>query len=113
MIKIAFIILLTESNSPLIKESDKKFIEFCKKEIISQRNAHPNAKEINSKINRKVKKYLDYPIEQQKNIVEEGLLHLKDAYSKMNIQEFLTIISDKQYIFLRNIQENPDNYFNL
>lgn len=94
--KMSFVILLSDSNSPLIKENDKKFIDFYKKNIIELRNIHPDAKVINSKINRKVKKYLDYPIEQQKNIVEEGLLHLKDVYSKINIRRFLIIISNPQ-----------------
>ena len=94
--KMSFVILLSDSNSPLIKENDKKFIDFYKKNIIESRNIHPDAKAINSKINRKVKKYLDYPIEQQKNIVEEGLLHLKDVYSKINIRRFLIIISNPQ-----------------
>ncbi|UKI40213.1 MAG: hypothetical protein L6V95_08255 [Candidatus Melainabacteria bacterium] len=68
---MSFVILLSDSNSPLIKENDKKFIDFYKKNIIESRNIHPDAKAINSKINRKVKKYLDYPIEQQKILLKK------------------------------------------
>ncbi len=119
--KIAFIILLAESNSPLIKENDKKFIEFYKQQISSIRNIYPYGKEIDSRVNRKMKTYQKYSLSEQKDIVEEGRQHLKDFYAIRNIGIFLQLIlnsqkndfefenNDEKLIIVKEVLENFKN----